>query len=415
MRRSLAGLIAIVLAAGCGSPVPPSASPTLSSTAGRPTGTATGSPAASPSPQASRSPAPATSGPVPTASARAVQPRLFVQRLLPLTFVTNAGDGSHRLFAVEQVGQIIVISADGSVVGQPFLDLRDLVSFGGERGLLGLAFHPDYAANGRFYVDYTDLDGNSVVAEFTRRDGATADPTSERVLLTVQQPTAVHNGGMLAFGPDGMLYVGLGDGGPEGDPEGNSQNPNLLLGKILRLDVEADPPAPPQIWDSGLRNPWRFSFDRQTGDLWIGDVGQGQHEEIDAEPAGTGGRNYGWNIMEGFACYRATTCDQAGLTRPVTSYAHVGGACSVIGGYVYRGRAMPALFGTYLYADYCSANVSGLDAAAVMAGVSVTPVRLGNVGGAPATFGEDEDGELYVADQGGRILALTSAPANPGQ
>ena len=211
--------------------------------------------------------------------------KVSVDGLPALTFAGNAGDGSNRLFALEQIGQIRIIGADGTVADEPFLDIRTRVASGGERGLLGLAFHPDYAQNGRFYVDYTDVNGNTVVSEFTRTSDTTADPASERVIFTVEQPFPNHNGGMVAFGPDGQLYVGMGDGGSGGDPNGNGQNDGTLLGKLVRVDVDATGnAAQPQIWDKGLRNPWRFSFDRQTGDLWIGDVGQGLHEEIDAEP-----------------------------------------------------------------------------------------------------------------------------------
>jgi glucose/arabinose dehydrogenase len=324
-----------------------------------------------------------------------------------LTFVTNAGDGSGLLYAVEQAGTIRILTTDGTVQPAPFLDITERIASGGERGLLGLAFHPEYAENGRFFVDYTDTIGNTVVSEFLRATATSADPGSERILFTVEQPFANHNGGMVAFGPDGALYIGMGDGGSGGDPQGNGQNPDTLLAKMLRLDVDAAPGASsePAIWDSGLRNPWRFSFDRQTGDLFIGDVGQGAWEEVDAEPAGAGGRNYGWNIMEGTHCYNADTCDETGLTMPVATYAHSAG-CSVTGGYVYRGQAMPSLVGTYLYSDYCSGTVWGIDAATAIAGGEVRPVKLASVGLPVSAFGQDEAGELYIVDHSGRIVTI---------
>jgi glucose/arabinose dehydrogenase len=329
-----------------------------------------------------------------------------------LTFAGNAGDASNRLFALEQVGRIRIVGTDGTVAELPFLDITDRIASGGERGLLGLAFHPDYPANGRFYVDYTDRNGDTVVSEFTRSSDTTADPASEKVIFTVDQPFANHNGGMVAFGPDGAMYVGMGDGGSGGDPNGNGQNDDTLLGKLVRVEFGADgEPGPPTIWDKGLRNPWRFSFDRQTGDLWIGDVGQGQHEEIDAEPAGQGGHNYGWNIMEGAACFLPPTgCDKTGLTMPVATYDHGGENCTVIGGYVYRGTALPALAGRYLYADYCSGNVWMLDAAPAMAGEDPHPMRVGNAGTGISSFIEDEAGELSLATQGGRIISIGLAP-----
>ena len=310
------------------------------------------------------------------------------------------------------MGTIRIIGSDGTVVEQPFLDIRTRIASGGERGLLGLAFDPKYTDNGYFYVDYTDVDGNTVVSRFTRTSDTTADPASEKVIFTVDQPFPNHNGGMVAFGPDGALYVGMGDGGSGGDPNGNGQNDDTLLGKIVRVPFDANgEPGQPEIWDKGLRNPWRFSFDSRTGDLWIGDVGQGLHEEIDAEPAGQGHRNYGWNIMEGAACFQPPTgCDETGLTLPVATYDHVGENCTVIGGYVYHGTATPALAGKYLYADYCSGNVWVLDAAAALAGDDPDATRVGNAGTGISAFVQTEAGELYLATQGGRILSINVAP-----
>lgn len=294
-----------------------------------------------------------------------------------------------------------------------FLDLHRLTRAGGERGLLGLASNPQHRQNGRLYVHYTDLNGDTVLARYTAR-ADNADPASAKVLLQVKQPYANHNGGQLAFGPDGFLYLGLGDGGSGGDPQNNSQNLNTLLGKILRLDVRGDalkaaPNNPlagcqnarPAIWAYGLRNPWRFSFDRQTGDLWIADVGQHKTEEVNRQPAASkGGENYGWRLKEGRACHDPeTNCDKAGLVDPVVQYDH-GQGQRVTGGYVYRGAAIPALKGQYLYADFVTGRLWG---ARQNGGWQAT--QLGQVRN-PSAFGEDESGELYVAEYGGRVLRI---------
>ncbi len=331
-----------------------------------------------------------------------------------LTLVSNAGDGSGILYAVQQQGFILPVSTDGTVSQTAFLSIDDRIKSGGEQGLLGLAFHPDYATNGRFFVDYTDLSGDTVLSEFERSSDASADPASERVLLTIDQPFANHNGGMIAFGADGYLYIGMGDGGSFGDPFGSGQNLMTLLGKILRINVDsgdaygipANNPFPPgnragivpEIWDWGLRNPWRFSFDRETGALFIGDVGQGRREEIDAENAGIGGRNYGWNVMEGTGCYAQATCGQTGLTPPVFDYGRDAGECAVTGGYVYRGAQIPSLVGTYLFSDYCTGTLWGLDAEAALSTGSAAAVQLGTTDLSPSAFGEDESGELYIVD-----------------
>jgi glucose/arabinose dehydrogenase len=330
------------------------------------------------------------------------------------TAIVNAGDGSGRLFVLEQPGRIRVV-ADGRLLSEPFLDLTGRISAGGERGLLGLAFHPDYGENGTFFIDYTDPDGHTVVARYlvSAADPNRADPASASEVLRVEQPFANHNGGQLGFGPDGYLYVSLGDGGSAGDPQDNGQNLGTLLGTILRLDVDgaspyavpADNPfvdregALPEIWAYGLRNPWRFSFDRDTGDLWIADVGQHVWEEINFQPADSaGGENYGWRIMEGAHCFLpGEGCDREGLTLPVLEYDHDQG-CSVTGGYRYRGSELPGLTGVYTFADYCSGVVWGAregedggwsSAEVLSSGMSVS------------AFGEDEAGELYLADHGG--------------
>jgi len=364
---------------------------------------------------------PASTGP----AAAAVAVELVAEGLDSPLLVVNAGDGSGRLFVVEQAGRIRVIR-DGRLLPDPFLDIRARVSSGGERGLLGLAFDPSYATTGRFYVDYTDRSGNTVVAGLVAPDPEAdrADPDSEQRVLGIEQPFANHNGGSLVFGPDGLLWIGTGDGGSGGDPFGNGQRLDTLLGKLLRIEPQPAPGVPyaipadnpyarlggtrPEIWASGLRNPWRFSFDRRSGDLWIGDVGQGSIEEIDRWPAGSkAGPNFGWNVMEGTSCFDPPSgCDKAGLVPPVAEYRHDQG-CAVTGGYVYRGSAVPALVGTYLYADFCSGTVWGLDAAAP----APTPRVLLASGLAVASFGEGEDGELYLADlAGGRVFRVVAAP-----
>jgi len=327
------------------------------------------------------------------------------------TFVTNAGDGSGRLFVLERAGRIKVFPAPGSEGGgdgQVFLDIEDRVDDSGpEQGLLGLAFAPDYASSGFFYVNYTDNQGNTVVARYRVSDDPNAaDKQSEQQLLWVDQPAPNHNGGMLAFGRDGRLWVGLGDGGGANDTFGNGQNPNTPLGKIVRLDVSGEG-ATSASWATGLRNPWRFSFDRQTGDLWIADVGQDLFEEINYVPAAqvkTGGLNLGWPIMEGMHCRGAQTCADGGLQLPLYEYGHEGNGCSITGGYVYRGAAYPAMGGVYLYADFCSGNLwalwRGNDGA--LHNEKVLPNAA-----AISSFGEDEAGELYVTDFGGFVHRVT--------
>jgi len=334
-------------------------------------------------------------------------------------FATHAGDGSGRLFVVEKDGRIRVIDADG-LRKQPFLDIRSQVGSGGsEQGLLGLAFHPNFAQNGRLFVYYTDKQGNTVISRFQANAERTeADPASEVVMLTQEQPASNHNGGMLAFGPDGMLYAGLGDGGKAGDPWGNGQSLETLLGKLLRVDVDSGQAvavsagnpfagqegARGEIWAYGLRNPWRFSFDRATGDLWIGDVGQNQWEEIDYQPAASaGGENYGWDLMEGTHCYDADTCDRSGLVLPVAEYSHGDNGCSVTGGYVYRGTANPSLQGVYFYGDYCSGRIWGLarDASGEWQSNELLDTAL-----QISSFGETEDGEVLVVDLDGTLYRL---------
>ncbi|HSS36354.1 MAG TPA: PQQ-dependent sugar dehydrogenase, partial [Patescibacteria group bacterium] len=339
--------------------------------------------------------------------------------------VVDAGDGTGRLFVVEQQGRIKIVK-DGAVVDPPFLDIRQRILSGGERGLLGLAFAPDYPADPRLFVDYTDVDGDTVVSSFTVPAATPdqADPASERILLHIDQPFPNHNGGDVAFGPDGDLYIAMGDGGSGGDPMGNGQNLGTLLAKLLRIRpgpadgsgppytippdaaYASDPNAKPEIRASGLRNPWRFSFDRSTGDLWIGDVGQGLWEEVDvirATDPPSVAPNFGWNIMEGAHCYERDTCDRTGLVLPVAEYDHSQG-CAIVGGFVGRNAAEPRLYGGYLFGDSCSGNIWALDAA--KDGPQTARLVLGS-GTTISSFGEDEAGRLYVTDLGsGDLLRI---------
>jgi glucose/arabinose dehydrogenase len=335
--------------------------------------------------------------------------------------IAHAGDGSGRLFLLEKVGRIRVVQ-NGGLLPTPFLDIGDRVgSSANEQGLLGLAFHPRFRDNGYFYVNYTDGRGNTVVSRFTAGAGAAqADPGSEVLVLTLEQPAQNHNGGHLAFGPDGYLYIGTGDGGGSRDQFRNGQNTQTLLGAMLRLDVDnaqpygipgdnpfvGNPDVQNEIWAYGLRNPWRYSFDRLTGDLYIADVGQKLYEEVNAQPAGSpGGQNYGWPIMEGVHCFpEDEPCDRAGLTLPVAEYDHSMG-CSVTGGYVYRGQAYPQLTGIYFYGDYCSGRIWGLaPAGGSVAGGDWRVALVGQANGPISSFGEDEAGELYLLDMPGGDL-----------
>ncbi|MCL4263702.1 MAG: PQQ-dependent sugar dehydrogenase [Anaerolineae bacterium] len=370
-----------------------------------------------------------TATPVPaTPTSASLQPVSQIQ-LVPIVtedlrlpvHLTHAGDG--RLFVVQQNGLIRLIQ-DGALLPEPFLEIRDRVGAqANEQGLLSVAFHPQYAQNGYFYVNYTNLAFDTVVSRFqvSATDPNLADPTSEKILLTIEQPYANHNGGLVKFGPDGYLYIGMGDGGSQGDPQNRAQDGRDLLGKILRLDVDIADDVPygipetnpfvtddtfrNEIWAVGLRNPWRFSFDRETGDFFMADVGQNQWEEVNFHPAdGLGGENYGWNQMEGTHCYQGDNCDVTGLVLPVFEYDHSQG-CSVTGGYVYRGQQFPALQGNYFVADYCTGFIWRLfprgdgtwDAARVLESGRVI-----------ASFGEDAAGELYVVDHNGGVYQIQS-------
>jgi glucose/arabinose dehydrogenase len=343
--------------------------------------------------------------------------------------VTSAGDGSGRLYVVEQTGTIRIIE-DGAVLASPFLDLRAAVSRGDEQGLLGLAFHPDFKSNRKLYVSYTDRGGTSVVREYraSPTNPNRVDGSSGRTILRLRQPYPNHNGGNIAFGPDGDLYVGFGDGGSGGDPGNRAQNLGTLLGKLLRIDVDRRtgtlpygiPPDNPfvgrsgldQIWAYGLRNPWRWSFDRLTGDLWIGDVGQSAWEEVDRAVA-THGRNagrrlnFGWRVMEGDHCFvPSTACSPAGKTLPLTSYGHGTGRCSITGGFVYRGSAYPDLAGAYFFADYCSGEIWFIDRGAAR---GTQPIRALDTDSLITSFGQDQAGELYLTDGNGTVYRLTDS------
>jgi glucose/arabinose dehydrogenase len=322
------------------------------------------------------------------------------------TYATHAGDGSGRLFVTERAGRIKVFSAPNTEA-KVFLDIEDRVDDSGpEQGLLGLAFAPDYASSGQFYVYYTDNQGDTVVARYrVSGDPNAADKESEQGLLWVDQPAPNHNGGMLAFGPDGALWVGLGDGGGANDTFGSGQNPNTFLGKIVRMDVRGQG-ATSTIWGTGLRNPWRFSFDRTTGDLWIADVGQDLFEEIDFVPAAdvaAGGLNFGWPVMEGMHCRGDAACDTNAFYAPIYEYGHAGNGCSVTGGYVYRGGAFPSLQGVYIYGDFCSGNVWALwrERNGMLRNERILPNAA-----AASSFAEDEGGELYLVDIGGTVRRI---------
>jgi glucose/arabinose dehydrogenase len=331
-------------------------------------------------------------------------------------YLTHAGDRSGRLFVVEQAGRIRILR-DGRLLPRPFLDIRSRVTSGGEMGLLSVAFHPRYAENGRFYLNYTTGDGDrlrSVIAEYRVSQDADVAATAERVLLEVSQPFRNHNGGLNLFGPDGMLYIGLGDGGSARDPMNNGQRLDTLLGKILRIDVDGGTPyrvpsdnpfvgranARGEIWAYGLRNPWRFSFDRNGGRLFVADVGQNQLEEVDIVERG---KNYGWRIMEGNICHiPASGCDRSGLELPIAVYDRSGG-CSISGGHVYRGTRIAGLAGRYLFGDYCSGQIWALTDAGegrwTMGQLLSSELRI-------TSFGEDAAGEIYVLDQGGTVYLL---------
>lgn len=330
----------------------------------------------------------------------------------------TAPQGDPRMFVVELPGRIRVIE-DGALLERPFLDISDRVSTDGEQGLFSVAFHPDYASNGFFYVDYTDPDGDTRIERYTvGSDRNAADPGSARLLLGVEQPFSNHNGGQVAFGPDGMLYVGMGDGGGAGDPRGHGQDPGTLLGALLRLDVDGgdpfavpednpfvgDPAGRDEIWATGLRNPWRFAFDEAEGLLYVADVGQERFEEVSVVPVSEPGLDFGWNVMEGNACFPNDPCDTEGRVTPVLTYDHSAEACSITGGFVYRGRAIPELQGHYFYSDLCAGFLRSFR----LSGGEVAEEREWDVGGLGSvlSFGRDSDGELYVLSADGTVRRI---------
>jgi glucose/arabinose dehydrogenase len=342
--------------------------------------------------------------------------------------IANAGDGTDRLFVVEQGGRIRIISEAGTLLSTPFLDIQARVSCCGEQGLLGLAFHPSYRSNGRFYVYYTDTGGSLVIAEYRRSStNANRASTKERRLLRIAHPDqANHNGGQLAFGPDGYLYIGTGDGGGGGDPNENGQKRTTLLGKILRIAPNVTSATPAyripstnpwaksttsrrEIWAYGLRNPWRFSFDRLAGSLWIADVGQNTYEEVNRSLRSAGGgrgANYGWDQYEALSCFEGP-CTSTGKTFPLASYTHGTNGCSVTGGYVYRGSRHPVLAGRYLFGDYCTGRIWAVAAAGA---ARQKPVLLRDTALQISAFGEGETGELYVVDYAaGRVYRITGS------
>jgi len=354
--------------------------------------------------------------------AQEVDIELFTNGFSNPVNLQHAGD--ERLFVVEQGGKIKILSLDGTTVNPvPFLDISSEVSCCGEQGLLGLAFHPEYDSNGYFYVDYINTNGDTQVSRFTTQPGAPdlADPSSELPLLTIDQPFSNHNGGSIAFGPDGYLYISTGDGGSGGDPGNRAQNTTLLLGKLLRINVDnpsggnnygipadnpfvGNPAGLDEIWAYGLRNPWKMSFDRSNGDLWIGDVGQGEVEEIDRVSVTDAGLNFGWRCYEGSAPYNTSGCPDIGeLTFPVAEYSSGSSTsnCSITGGYVYRGNVYSDIQGLYLFADYCSGLIGTVDDSGNL-------IEHGNFGGNWVSFGEDVNGELYILNiSGGSIYKIT--------
>jgi glucose/arabinose dehydrogenase len=448
--RTLIGLAALLIAITACQSSAPADTPQPTAVAAQPTQpiptatvapTRTTAPSAPPPPPtatvqpASATPAPTDPPPTPQPqltedSSAAFDPAAFRLEVAPVVmglrsplFATHAGDGSGDIYVVEKRGTIRVVE-NGALREAPFLDIISNVGSGGsEQGLLGMAFHPDYTTNRFLFVNYTDLNGDTVVARYTANaEGSAADAGSAKRVLFIVQPYANHNGGMLAFGPDGMLWIGTGDGGSGGDPQGNGQDPRTLLGKMLRIDVDSGDPygippdnpftdgaaALPEIWGVGLRNPWRYSFDRATGDLYVGDVGQGSWEEISLTRAGApGGVNYGWNIMEGNHCFRGgADCNRTDLVVPIAEYStHQAGTCAVTGGYVYRGQAYPAMRGGYFYADYCGGQIWAF--AAQPDGPTRGTLML-ETGLRISSFGEDEAGELYITAFDGTLYHLTA-------
>ncbi len=351
---------------------------------------------------------------------------LYASGLSKPVFVTSANDGTGRLFIVEQTGKIRIFKSR-AIYSTAFLSIGSQVSKGSEQGLLGLAFHPGFRTNHKLYVNFTDLNGDTVIREYkvSSTNPNVVSTSTARTILKITQPYDNHNGGTIAFGPDGYLYIGMGDGGSGGDPGNRAQNKDSLLGKMLRINVNATtsttnyttPTSNPyygvagrnEIWQMGLRNPWKWSFDRANGNLWIGDVGQGLYEEIDrgtrTSSGAARGANWGWRVLEGFHCYNPSTgCDKTGKWMPVLEYDHANGRCSVTGGYVYRGTQVPALVGGYVFADYCSGEIFVMNATATS---PATKTLLLDTDFTISSFGEGSTGNLYVLDHaGGKLYAI---------
>jgi len=362
-----------------------------------------------------------------TAGAQTLATQQVASGVSGALLITSPPGDLDRLFIVEQNSGLIKILRNGQVLPTPFLNVRARLAVGGERGLLGLAFHPDYDSNGFFFINYTNPSGHTVVARYeVTADPDVADFNSEQVVITINQPFSNHNGGNLQFSPvDGYLYMGMGDGGSGNDPGNRAQNGQELLGKMLRLNVDDlpytipadnpfvnDPNVRDEIWALGVRNPWRWSFDRDTGDMLMGDVGQNVIEEVNFEPAGAGGRNYGWRCMEGLRCtgLSGCTCNAPELTLPIHTYDHGGGRCSITGGYIYRGSSIPLLSGTYFFADYCSRNIYSLeyDGQSVFNFQERTSELGGGAISSISSFGEDASGEMYIVSLGGSVHKIVT-------
>ena len=414
--RRAAFLAALVAACSNGPTPSPTSGPTLFPASVAPTTTPTATPVITVPPTTEPS-----AGPLADLSITA-EPFARVTGS-PLS-MTAPDDGTGRLFLGTQNGLIWIVDRDGSVKKDPLVDLDKLIKSGGEQGLLGIAVHPAFPTDPRVFVDYTNNDGDTVIASLALEPGNPdrLDPDSLKVLVFIDQPYPNHNGGSLQFGANGYLTIAMGDGGSGGDPQGNGQDPNALLGKILRIDVDGSsvdgkygiPPenpyakggGGPEVWISGVRNPWRTSFDRAKGDFWIGDVGQGGWEEVDVVRAATAGLvNFGWNVTEGPDCYAASSCKRDGLTAPVAQYDHDLG-CAIVGGYVYRGAKYPFLTGTYLFSDNCSSRIFAIDASSD--GPSEA-VQVGKADASVASFGEDDKGELYVLLLEGFVMKVAAA------
>ena len=418
-------LFTLLLTAACADPSPAPSPPLPPSTPASPASSAP-LPLSTPASPASSTLLPPSAPPAPFPLEEMDVERVFSSlSFARMTYLTHAGDGSGRLFLVLQPGRIMVFPNDPGAAGAAtFLDIRDRVSDrGNEEGLLGLAFDPGHSENGYLYVYYSAAEPRrSVISRFSvAADGDAADPASERVLLEILQPFSNHNGGQIAFGPDGYLYVGVGDGGKAGDPFDSGQDRSTLLGSILRIDVASvgedgsygipqDNPfaadlegARPEIWAYGLRNPWRFSFDPETGELWAADVGQNRYEEIDLILPG---RNYGWNVMEGSSCFSPPRgCNAEGLEPPIAEYGR-GDGCSVTGGYVYRGSRLPSLYGAYVYGDFCSGKIWALryDGSAVTEHLELVDSEL-----RISSFGVGQSGELYILSFDEKIYRLVES------